>query len=59
LTATLMWSDSEFFFCETIIEYYKVGFIVIVSSNMPEFSFVSVTEDEVCRAVMFIKSNAA
>jgi hypothetical protein len=26
---------------------------------MPEFSFVSVTEDEVGGAVMFIKSNAA
>jgi sarcosine oxidase delta subunit len=29
------------------------------SSNVPEFSFVLVTEDEVCNAVMFIKSNAA
>jgi hypothetical protein len=47
------------FFYETIFEYYKVDFIVPVSSNMPEFFFFSATEDEVCRAVMSIKSNAA
>jgi hypothetical protein len=29
------------------------------STNVPEFSFVSVTEDEVYNAVMSIKSNAA
>jgi hypothetical protein len=34
-------------------------FDVSVSTNMPEFSFVSVTEDEVRNAVMSIKSNAA
>jgi hypothetical protein len=32
---------------------------VPVSTNVPEFSFVSVTEDEVFNAVMSIKSNDA
>jgi hypothetical protein len=53
LTATLMWSDSVVF-DETVID-----FDVPVSANVPEFSFVSVTEDEVFDAVMSIKSNAA
>jgi hypothetical protein len=35
------------------------GFDVPVSTNVPEFSFVAVTEDEVFNAVMSIKSNAA
>jgi hypothetical protein len=30
-----------------------------VSTNVPEPSFVSVTDDKVCNAVMSIKSNAA
>jgi hypothetical protein len=30
-----------------------------VSANVPDFPFVSVTEDEVCNFVMSIKSNAA
>jgi hypothetical protein len=32
---------------------------VPVSINVPEFSFVSITEDELFNAVMSIKSNAA
>jgi hypothetical protein len=32
---------------------------VPVSTNVPEFSFLSVTEDEVFNAVMSIKSNVA
>jgi hypothetical protein len=36
-----------------------IDFDVPVSTNVPEFSFVSVTEDEVFNAVMSIKSNAA
>jgi hypothetical protein len=32
---------------------------VPVSTNVPEFSFVAVTEDEVFNAVMSIKLNAA
>jgi hypothetical protein len=59
LVATLMWNGSvAFFFDETVIEYW-VDFDVAVSTNVPEFSFVSVTEDEVFNAVMSIKSNVA
>jgi hypothetical protein len=36
-----------------------IDFDVPVSINVPEFSFVSVAEDEVYNAVMSIKSNAA
>jgi hypothetical protein len=37
-----------------------IDFNVPVPTNVPKFSLVSVTdEDEVCNAVMFIKSNAA
>jgi hypothetical protein len=36
-----------------------IDFDVPVSTNLPEFSFFSVTEDEVCNAVISIKSNAA
>jgi hypothetical protein len=36
-----------------------IDFDVPVSTNVPEVSFVSVTEDEVFNAVMSIKSNAA
>jgi hypothetical protein len=36
-----------------------IDFDVPVSTNVPEFSFVSVTEDEVCNAVLSIKSNPA
>jgi hypothetical protein len=48
LTATLMWSGSVFFF----LRHHH-------PANVPEFSFVSVVKDEVCNAVMSIKSNAA
>jgi hypothetical protein len=34
-------------------------FDVPVSTNVPEFSFVSISEDELFNAVMSIKSNAA
>jgi hypothetical protein len=34
-----------------------INFDLHVSTNVPEFSIVSVTEDEVCNAVMSIKSN--
>jgi hypothetical protein len=44
-----------FFFDKTIIEYTEVDFNVLVSSYMPEFSFVSVTENEVWNDVMSIK----
>jgi hypothetical protein len=37
----------------------EINFDVPVSANMPEFFFVSVTEDEICNAVMSIKSNPA
>jgi hypothetical protein len=36
-----------------------INFDVSVSTNVPEFSIVSVTEDEACNAVMSIKSNDA
>jgi hypothetical protein len=34
-----------------------IDFNLPVSSNIPEFSFASATEDEVCIAVLSIKSN--
>jgi hypothetical protein len=35
-----------------------IDFDVPVSTDVPEFSFVSVTEDKVCNAVMAINLNA-
>jgi hypothetical protein len=36
-----------------------IEFVVSVSTNVPEFSFVSITEDEVCNSMFSINSDAA
>jgi hypothetical protein len=54
----LMWSGSVVFFTKPSLST-RIDFDVpvSVSANVPEFFFVSVTDDEVCNAVMSIKSN--
>jgi hypothetical protein len=56
---TLMWSGSVICFLTRPSKSIGIDFDVPVSTNVPEFSFVSVSEEEVCNAVMSIKSNAA
>jgi hypothetical protein len=50
-----MWSGAVIFLSLST----GIDFDVPVSTNVPEFSFVSVTEDDVFNAVMSIKSNTA
>jgi hypothetical protein len=58
LVATLMWSGSVVFLTRPSLST-GIDFDVPVSTNVPEFSFDLVTEDEVFNTVMSIKSNAA
>jgi hypothetical protein len=54
-----MWSGLVIFLMTRPSLSSGINFDLSVSTKVPEFSFVSVTEDEVCNAVMFIKLNAA